>query len=399
MSVYNIMDFGAVADGKTKNTEAIRKAIDACHQAGGGKVLCGPGSFVTGSLVLKSNVELHLAAGCRILGSTSLDDYEDFAAPGFIGTGDQVPEKSTQSLIRAVEAENIAITGTGEINGSGLAFYDAGSADTTGKLSKPPTPRPRIGMFYKCRNVRFEDVSFIDSACWTLWLMKCREVNVHRVKISGNRRMRNNDGINIDSCRNVTVSDSFFDTEDDCLAVRAIQQMYDTPAVCENITVNNCVLESQCKGILIGCPGDALIRNCTFSNLVINNAAKGIAIEHPKCYLPEGNRGTADIHDIMFSNITINCSSGEPKNPIRVYVEEGVELKRLANLSFSNIRIKSGGPCLVQGSRETTIQNVSFSNVEIETSGEDAIICRNCRDVKLTNVNLSNRPEPLPDGK
>lgn len=392
MSAFDIMDFGAVADGKTKNTPAIQKAIDACHQAGGGMVLCGAGCFLTGSLKLKSNVELHLLPGCRILGSPCLDDYEDLTAPGF--NADNAPEKSTKSLIRAVEAENIAITGPGEINGSGLAFYDAGSADTAGKLSKPPTPRPRIVMFYKCRHVRLEDTSFIDSPCWTCWLMKCQEVNIQRVKIRGDRRMRNNDGIDIDACRNVTVSDSRFDTEDDCLVVRAIQQMYATPAVCENITVDNCVLESQCKGILVGCPGDALIRNCTFSNLVINNAAKGIAIEHPRCYLPEGSRGSADIHDIIFSNITINCTLRDPKNPIRVYVEEGVELKRLTDLTFSNLRIKSGGPCLVQGSRETTIQNVSFSNVEIETSGEDAIICRHCRGVKLTNVELSNRPEP-----
>ncbi|MBU0715850.1 MAG: hypothetical protein KJ964_10890 [Verrucomicrobia bacterium] len=394
MFTYNIMDFGAVADGKFKNTQAIQNAIDACHQAGGGMVLCGPGSFLTGSLALKSNVELHLMPGCRIVGSPSLDDYEDLVAPGFIGNNG--PEKSITSLIRAIEAENIAITGPGEINGSGLAFYDARSADASGKMSKPPTPRPRIVMFYKCRHVLLEDTSFIDSPCWTCWLMKCQEVNVHRVNIRGDRRMRNNDGIDIDSCRNVTVSDSFFDTEDDCLVVRAIQQMYDTPAVCENITVNNCVLDSECKGILIGCPGDGVIRNCTFSNLVINNAAKGIAIEHPKCYLPKGSRGSADIHDIMFSNMTINCSLRDPKNPIRVYVEEGVELKRLANLSFSNMRIKSGGPCLVQGSRETTIQNVSFSNVEIETSGEDAVICRNCQGVKFANVNLSNQTEPIP---
>ena len=392
---FDICEYGACPDGKTKNTQAIQKAIDECHQAGGGRVLCGAGCFLTGSLVLKSNVELHLMPGCRIVGSPCLDDYEDFVAPGFLG--DSAPEKSSISLIHAAEAENIAITGPGEVNGSGMAFYDMSSADATGKLSKPPTPRPRLVMFYKCRHVRFEDTSFIDSPCWTFWLMKCQEVNIHCVKIHGDRRMRNNDGIDIDSCRNVTVSDCLIDTEDDCLVLRAIQQMYVTPAVCENVTVNNCVLDSQCKGILVGCPGDALIRNCTFSNLVISNAAKGIAIEHPKCYLPEDSRGSADIHDIMFSNITINCNLRDPANPIRIYVEEGVELKRLSNLSFANFRIKSAGPCLVQGSRETTIRNVSFSNIEIETSGEDAIICRHCQGVKLANVELANRPEPLPD--
>lgn len=391
---FDICEYGACPDGKTMNTKAIQQAIEACHQAGGGKVLCGPGSFMTGSLVLKSNVELHLAAGCRIVGSTSLDDYADLVAPGFIGIGDKAPEKSIKSLIRAVEAENIAITGPGEINGSGMAFYDLSKADANGHLDKPPTPRPRIVMFYKCRQVLFEDASFIDSPCWTFWLMKCREVNVHRVKIRGDRRMRNNDGIDIDSCRNVTVSDSFFETEDDCLAVRAMREMYDTPAVCENITVNNCVLDSRCNGIRVGCPGDGIIRNCTFSNLVIHNSrANGILFEYPGRYLPKDGQTPADVHDILFSNVVINCA----RWPIKIIVGDGIKLPRLADLSFSNFRIKSGGTCLVQGSRETTIRNVNFSNIEIETSGEDAIICRHCQGVKLTNVELSNQPEPFPN--
>ena len=394
MSVYNIMDFGAVADGKTKNTQAIQKAIDACYQAGGGRVLCGPGSFLTGSLALKSNIELHLMPGCRIVGSPSLDDYQDLVAPGFIRN--KAPEKSSISLIRAVEAENIAITGAGEINGSGLAFYDACSANSTGKLSKPHTPRPRIVMLYKCRNVRFEDASFIDSPCWTLWLMKCREVNVCRVKIRGDRRMCNIDGIDIDSCRNVTVSDSFFETEDDCLAIRAMRNMYDTPAVCENITVNNCVLDSRCNGIRIGCPGDGVIRNCTFSNLVIRNSLNnGILFEYPKRYLQKDGQASAVVHDILFANVAINCA----RWPIKIVVEDGIKLPKLADLSFSNFRIKSGGPCLVQGNRETIVRNVSFSNIEIETSGEDAVICRNCQGVKFANVELTNRSGPISDAK
>lgn len=385
MNIYKITDFGAVADGKTINTEAIQKAIDACHQAGGGRVVCGSGCFRTGTLTLKSNVELHLTAGCRILGSESLSDYEDLVAPGFIA--DNAPEKSKNCLIKAVEAENAAITGAGEINGSGMTFYDHASADASGKFAKPATPRPRIIMFYRCRNVLFQDTSYVDSPCWTFWLMQCEDINVHRVKIRGDRRLRNVDGIDIDACRNVTVSDCIINTEDDCVILRSIQSMYDTPAVCENVTVNNCVLESQCQGVRIGCPGDAAIQNCTFSNLVINSTSNGIIFQNPKIYLPDDRQGSADVHGIVFSNITINCR----RFPVWLSVEEGIRLKRLSDLSFSNLRVKSGGPCIVQGSRETTIRKVSFSNVDIETSGEDAIVCRNCEDVKFNNVELSNQ--------
>jgi hypothetical protein len=81
--------------------------------------------------------------------------------------------------IRAINADNIAITGPGIIDGSGQAFYDTSRTD--GKLSKPDTPRPRIGMFYHCRSLRLQDTTFVDSACWTLWLMQCQEVNIHRM--------------------------------------------------------------------------------------------------------------------------------------------------------------------------------------------------------------------------
>jgi len=226
--------------------------------------------------------------------------------------------------------------------------------------------------------------------------MKCRDVNIHRVKIRGDRRMCNIDGIDIDSCRNVTISDSFFETEDDCLAIRAMQDMYDSPAVCENITVNNCVLESRCNGIRVGCPGDGVIRNCAFSNLVIHNSLNnGIIFEYPKRYLPKDNRTPVDVHDILFANVVIDCA----RWPIKIVVEPGIKLPRLAGLSFSNFRIKSGGPCLVQGSPETTIRNVSFSNMEIETSGDDAVVCRHCQGVKFANVELSNRPEIFPNVK
>jgi len=384
---FKISDFGAVADGKTLNTCNIQKAIDSCHEAGGGRVICGSGLYLTGSLMLKSNVELHLEAGCKLLGSESLKDYFDFKAPGFINDADKTAEKSSKALINAVGAENIAVTGQGELNGSGLSFYDEGNAGPSGKFNKPSTQRPRIVMFYACRNVSFEDISCIDSSCWTFWLMKCEDVNIHRVKIRGNRRMKNNDGIDIDACRNVTVSDCIMDTEDDCIALRSMGKLYDTPAVCENITVTNCIFKTQNNCIRIGCPCDSVIRNCSFNNLVMEGYS-GIAVQNPGVYLSEGSRGSADIHGISFSDITVKCSH----YPVEVYVEEGIKLKRLSHLSFSNLTARSGGPCIIQGSSETPVRKVTFSNVRIETSGKDAVICRNCEGVTLNAVELSNIP-------
>jgi polygalacturonase len=381
---FDITDHGALPDGKSMNTTAIQAAIDACHEAGGGTVLCGPGEFLTGSLELKSNVSLHLEAGCRLVGSTDVADYADLAAEGF--RSENSPEGNSKSLIRAARAEHIAITGHGEIDGSGLAFYDTENMNGL-FFSKPPTPRPRILMLFQCTDVRLEDVSLIDSPCWTAWLMKCERVSVRGLRIHGDQRMINNDGIDLDCCRDVTVSDCIIRTSDDCLVLRAIVKMFDEAMPCENITITNCVLDSWCQGVRIGCPGDGTIRNATFSNLTIRSRNHGITLDNPRVYLRGDGPGTADIHDIVFTNVTIDSE----KLPIRVTIEDGIQLERLSDLSFSDFRIRSGGPCTVNGSPETPVRNISFSNMQIDTTGDDAIVCRNCEGVRMSNVELNNR--------
>lgn len=384
MHVFDVSEFGARADGRTLSTRAIQEAIDACHGGGGGRVVCGPGVWVSGTLTLRSHVELHLTAGCTLRGSTELGDYADLEAPGFDSA--RPPERSSKSLIRAIEAEGIAITGAGTIDGAGLAFYDLDQAGENGKLPKPPRPRPRGVMFYRCRDVRIEDATFVDAPCWTLWLMQCARVQVHRVKVRGDRRMRNNDGIDIDGCRDVTVSDCVFNTEDDCVVLRAMQRLYDTEAICENVVVSNCVLESGCQGVRVGCPGDGTVRDCTLTNLVIHSTGNGIVFDNPHRYLPEGRPGSARVHDIQFSNVVMRCA----RTPIKISVEDGIELPRLGGLRFADFRIQSGEPCRVTGNAQTRIRDVHFSGVRIETAGEDAIICRHCEGVRLDDVELTS---------
>ncbi|NLE66209.1 MAG: hypothetical protein GX608_02190 [Lentisphaerae bacterium] len=381
--VFDISGYGARADGKTLNTAAIQQAIDACHAAGGGRVLCGPGDFLTGALDLKSRVDLHLSAGCRLVGSTSRSDYPDFIAPGF--RNELAPEKSSKSILRAFGAEDFSITGPGEINGSGPAFYDTKSVLWERFYCKPDLPRPRILMAYKCRNFRIEDASFNDSPCWTFWLMQCQGVGIHRIKMRADQKMINNDGIDLDMCRDVTISDSFFKTSDDCIVLRAMRNLYEEEGPCENVTVNNCVLDSWCQGIRIGCPGDGVIRNSVFNNLVITGPCNGIVFNNPRRYLPKGSSGSADIRNILFSNVIIDCKN----TPISMDVEDGVALPHLGGVSFSDFRIRSGGPIVIQGSRETIIRDVSFSNVRIETAGDEAFVCHRCQGVKFSNVELS----------
>jgi polygalacturonase len=384
----DIIDFGACPDGATLNTVAIQAAIDACHEAGGGTVNCGPGRFLTGSIELKSNVELYLAAGCQLLGSPRLEDYDDFVAAGFITENSN--EGSSKHVIRAVAADNVSITGPGEVNGNGLEFYDTTTA-TSRFFAKPPTPRPRLVMFYGCHNVRFEDTSYVDSPCWTFWLMKCERVSIHRLRVYGDQRMINNDGIDIDACRDVTISDCILKTADDCLVVRSVNRVYDVPGVCENVTVSNCVLDSWCQGVRVGCPGDGVIRNCTFTNLTIASLSNGIIVENPKRYLRDGAVGTADVHDILFSHVTITCG----REPIRVFIEDGIKLVGVRRLTFSDFRIRSGGAIRIDGSPETAIEDVRLSSISLATTAPEPIIVRHCRGLKLSDVEFASACPPI----
>ena len=383
-SVYDVETYGAVADGETLNTKAFQAAIDACTEAGGGTVLCGAGTYRIGSLELKNNVELHLTPGCKLSGSKNVDDLKSFRSEGF--KHENSPEGTALYLIGANHANNIAITGKGEINANGVGFYDQNAVRSNGKFLVKPKQRPRIVMMHRCTDVRFEDASFVDSPCWTFWIMQCDRVNIHRIRINGDQRMINNDGLDIDSCKNVTINDCIIKTDDDCIILRAIQSVFDTPAICENVVVSNCLLESTCQCIRISCPSDHIVRDAVFSNLILKSKANGINFDYPNRYLSAGSKGGADVSNISFSNLII-----ESKNiPLRIDVAEGVELSQFKGINFSDIRIKSDAPCVVNGNLETILEDVVFNNVRIDSSADQAIITSRCKGLEMNNVKLSS---------
>ena len=382
--IYSTKDFGANGDGISLDTMAIQTAIDKCHTDGGGTVVVEPGVYLTKTLYLRSNVELHILAGAKLQGSTNPDDYDDFTAKGF--KHQYAAEGNTKCLICASGVENISISGSGEINGAGPAFYDTDIPEENRFYNKPLIARPRMIIFYECKNVKIEDCSFVNSPCWTMWLIACEDINISRAKVIGDQKMINNDGIDIDSCKNVTISDSFLKTGDDCIIIRAIQSVLEKPAICERITITNCILNSYCQGIRMGCPNDNIIRNCTFSNLVIDGLGNGIFFDNPKRYLREGCNGLLDISNIMFSNIVINSGA----SPLQICVEDGITLTNLSGITFSDIRMKGKLPIRLIGCKETTIEDIRFNNVQVEISGESPIISRFCRGIKIYNMELSN---------
>src|SRR4051794_27241554 len=145
--VYNVRDFGAKGDGTTLNTAAVQSAIDACHRDGGGTVLVPAGVFVCGTIELKSNVTLHLAAQGKLLGSGKIEDYH---------AGNGIPRSNGNIVfISAADADNVAIEGGGTIDGNGVKFF-TGKGDNTGpgqNSAEGYFQRPHLLVFYKCRNL------------------------------------------------------------------------------------------------------------------------------------------------------------------------------------------------------------------------------------------------------
>lgn len=363
-----------------KTGTAIQAAVDAAHNAGGGRVCLEPGVYLSGTICLKSNVELHLPAGAEIKGYSNPKQYDDFRDPGFDNVS---PEGSRKCLIAAAHAENVSITGMGEINGSGPDFYDT-AVPAGATFAKPPHPRPRMVQFFDCRNVLFEGVSFVDSPGWTFWLLGCDDVHVSRIRVTGCQQMINNDGIDIDDCRRVTVSDSFFRTGDDCIILRAIRRSPDHHAVCEDVTITNCTLDSWCQGIRIGCPSDDTIRRCTFSNITFKGRGNGININNPVRYLRKGCTGYLDLRDLTFTNFVIESE----RVPLWINVEDSIRLRYIGAMTFSNFRIRAKQPIRLEGSPETWIDDLRFSEIVSETEDTQAIVANRVSRISMNQVEV-----------
>ncbi|MEW6235358.1 MAG: glycosyl hydrolase family 28 protein, partial [Candidatus Omnitrophota bacterium] len=247
---YNILDYGAVADGKTLNTQAIQSAIDDAAQAGGGVVLIPAGSFLTGAIFMKSRLTLHLQSGAALLGSKDIVDYAT-TIPQIRSYTDNYVK---QSLIYGENLEDIAITGRGTIDGQGAAFR-----------WKEYKNRPYIIRFISCRHVLIEDIFLKNSPMWMQHYLACEDVTVRGIRVV-NHSTYNNDGIDIDSCRNVRISDCSFDSDDDALCLKST-----TGRPCEDIAITNCVLSSHCNAFKMGTESNGGFTDIAVSNLSIHS--------------------------------------------------------------------------------------------------------------------------------
>ena len=274
----SILDYGAVPDGKTMNTRAIQRAIDETFQSGGGLVYAPPGTFLIGGLELKSRVTLYLEAGCVLLGSPNLSDYEYHA--GLPRGGSDV---DGYHVIFARNAEDVTLCGLGVIDGQGdawwepnpdrppaapdQAWHDVASGHYQAKYNNSrPSPMVEI---VQCRNVRIADVTLRNSAGWTLRPIDCETVVIDGVRIRNPFWGRNTDGMDITACRNVFVSNCDIIGGDDGICLKSENPYGSDVPSSKNITITNCVVSSASNGFKMGTATRGAFENIVFSNSVI----------------------------------------------------------------------------------------------------------------------------------
>jgi hypothetical protein len=383
---YDIRDFGAVGDGKTISTRAVQSAIDACTTNGGGMVLVPAGDFRIGTIQLKNNVNLHLAASGRLLGSTNRADYLNREAMRERGIG---PGNGNIVLLFAAEARNVSIDGRGTIDGDGSSFY-TGHGDGTGPrtpgspapTNAPNVDRPHLMVFEHCERLMVRDVYLTRSAYHCMRILRCRNVLFDGITIF-NRINFNNDGFHFNDSQYVNIANCNIKCQDDACALFGSNQ-YFTIVNCSfstrwsvfrfgggspnHIAIANCLIYET-----YGCPikfGGGDCSNITFDNLIMRDVTGPISItEGGRRRFGFGQGGArqdaetnsaprppVSIRNISFSNIRASVVRGPLQQADMPFKPGGREGETNSCITLNAV---GGG----------VIENISFNNVHVTYSG------------------------------
>lgn len=356
----NILDFGAVSGSEQVCTTAIQSAIDQCSDSGGGRVTIPAGSYVSGTIWLKSHVELHLEHGARLIASKNREDYN--AEDAYEQNYGWAPEEWVgQHFIVAVEEDDVAITGSGVIDGSGDFFFgdicDYGTAywmHGVALAKDKEKLRPgQLVCFIECTNITVKDITITNTPCWACFFHGCEVVTVYGVKIFNPCYFANTDGIDIDSCKYVTVSDCIIKTGDDAIAIRcAAHRLKNKERRTEYITITNCIISTCACAVRIGV-GRGHVKHVHMSNLTVEEAGALFCLISG--YLGSGQLEIEDVHiqDVSATNVSLPFE-----------IQDGSEAG-IRNISFRNVEVETRFGVHVKTPKANSISNVSFRDIHV----------------------------------
>lgn len=278
---YNIKDFGAIADGKTLNTQSVQTAIDKASNDGGGQVIVPEGKFLIGTIILKSGVDLHLNPNAVLLGSTNPYDYPFMKE--VLVKHDNI-KGAIGALIGASSANNISITGQGTLDGQGRklaltidSLFYAGKLDTIyyNLRRKRPGRRPGDIKFENCSNVTVSGVTIKDAAGWVQTYDLCKNLNINHIRVESDAYW-NNDGMDIVDCFKVRITNCFVNAADDGICLKSEHAGHFD----DDIYIDNCTVRSSASAVKFGTASTGGFKNVVIKNIrVFDTFRSAIAIE------------------------------------------------------------------------------------------------------------------------
>jgi polygalacturonase len=383
--VLNVRTFGAVGDGKTKDTRAIQEAIDRCAVLGGGEVVVPAGDYFTGAIAMRSNTLLRLEKDASITGSPELADYP---VSEVRWEGKWIPGRT--ALIYAIGANNLGIVGPGKIVGNPAVGGRPNQQD--------PLRRPALIEPIDCRDVRLEDFSTSHRLMWSIHPTNCENVTIGNLTIRSTGG--NGDGIDIDSCRHVRIERCDISTGDDCISIKSGRgsEGYALLQTSEDITIADCTMaDSIFACIGIGSETSGGIRNVrierckftgakTFAVYIKSRAGRGAFIENITV-------NDVDVSGTQGGFLSINTLGSGLQDQVPVPGLDGIPTMR--NFRFSDVRVNNC-PMLVDGVRihpDKPLDGFTLTNVT--GTCKAGIRLANVRKAEIRNVSVTGVEGPL----
>ncbi|MEN8905574.1 MAG: glycoside hydrolase family 28 protein [Clostridiales bacterium] len=406
LNIYNILDYGAVANKNTLSKNVINLAINECSKNNGGIVLIPAGDFLTGPIEMKSNVTLMLGEGSTLYFTNEIDEY-----PLVQSRWEGLECLTYAPLIYGKNVSNIKITGQGTLIGNGQFWWKSF------KNKQLNYPRPRFICFENSKRVLIENIKIVDSPSWTINPICCENMTINNLTINNSADSPNTDGINPDSSKNVHISNCNIDVGDDCIAIKSGVEDSKHRIPCENIVITNCTLLHGHGAVVIGSEMSGDVRNITISNCVFENTDRGIRLKSRR-----GRGGV--IENVTFSNIVMKkvmcpivmnlyyfCGKGgkdkHVSNKNKVEVTEATPIIRNINISNVHAVEVQAAAGFIYGLPEMLIDNISLDNVfitmdknavpdtpammdNLEPMSRNGFFVNNASNLKFNNVTIKN---------